>query len=473
MKRTRREFITSLGGAVAFSAFPNLLLPSESRRQKPYNFLFVLTDDLGYGDLQCYGHPHIRTPYLDLLAKEGLRLTHCYSPSPLCSPARAGFLTGRTPYRTGIKSWIPEGTEVFLRRPERTLATILKENGYETFLGGKWHLCGKFNSPEHPQPDDHGFDHWLATPNFTRPTHRNPTNFVRNGEALGEIEGYAAQIVVDEAVQWLEGRTSNQPFFQYVCLHEPHSEIASPRRFERIYQDLTEGAADPSTLTDRGPGEYYANVTHLDYQVGRLLKAIDRMGMRRDTFVFFTSDNGPVTENWRHWWEVNMYGSTGGLHGRKADLYEGGIRVPGIMRLPGRIEAGSVSDTPVHGCDLSPTVCGLTGASVPADRPIDGDDMSPVFQGRRIDRKQPLYWQFTTFDTHHFGDSPFLGQYAVRDGDWKLIADESMENFELFNLRNDPAESRNVAESERGQLQRLRDKMDAINESVRSDPLAS
>ena len=313
----------------------------------------------------------------------------------------------------------------------------------------------------------------MATPNFTSPTHRNPTNFVRNGEALGEIDGYAAQIVVDEAVQWLEGRSSNQPFFQYVCLHEPHSEIASPRRFEKIYRDFTEGAADPSTLTDRGPGEYYANVTHLDYQVGRLLKAIDRMGMRQDTFVFFTSDNGPVTENWRHWWEVNMYGSTGGLHGRKADLYEGGTRVPGIMRLPGRIEAGSISDTPVHGCDLLPTVCSLTGASVPADRPIDGDDMSPVFQGRRIDRKQPLYWQFTTFDTHHFGDSPFLGQYAVRDGDWKLIADEGLENFELFNLRDDPAESRNVAESERGQLQRLRDKMDAINESVRNDPLAS
>ncbi len=198
MGKTRRQFLTLMGAAAALSAFPHILRSKTDVSKTPPNILFILTDDLGYGDLGCYGHPHIKTPYLDLLAREGMRLTHCYSPSPLCSPARAGFLTGRTPYHTGIESWIPAGTEVHLSQQEKTLASILKEHGYDTFWGGKWHLNGKFNSPEHPQPDDHGFDHWLATPNFTRPSHQNPSNFVRNGEELGEKEEVNRSVANDQ-----------------------------------------------------------------------------------------------------------------------------------------------------------------------------------------------------------------------------------------------------------------------------------
>ena len=471
MNKTRRGFLTALGGAAALSAFPNLLLSARSQQKRRPNILFILTDDLGYGDLQCYGHPHIKTPFLDLLAKEGCRLTQCYSPSPLCSPARAGFLTGRTPYRTGIKSWIPEGTDTYLHSREKTLATLLKEDGYSTFLAGKWHLCGKFNSSIHPQPHDHGFDHWLATSNFTKPTHRNPTNFVRNGKALGKIEGHSAQIVVDEAIQWLEIRDSNKPFFQYICLHEPHSEIASPERFNQMYSQFTIGKPDPPSLTDRGPGEYFANVTHLDHQVGRLLRKLDQLGLRQNTFVFFTSDNGPVTENWRHWWEINMYGSAGGLRGRKADLYEGGIRVPGIVRFPGKIRASTVSELPVHGCDLLPTVCQMAGLPLPVDRAIDGQDFSPLFQNGTIDRNQLLYWQFTTNDATHFGDSSFLAQYAIRDGNWKLVADKNLENFELYDLADDPTEASNLAAVEKEHLTTMVRKLASINESVANDPL--
>ena len=460
-----------MGAAAALSAFPHIVRSKRAASKSQPSILFILTDDLGYGDLGCYGHPHIKTPYLDLLAKEGMRLTNCYSPSPLCSPSRAGFLTGRTPYRTGIESWIPEGADVFLHRNEKTLATLLKEQGYATFVGGKWHLNGKFNSPEHPQPDDHGFDHWLATPNFTKPTHQNPTNFVRNGKTLAELEGFSAQIVVDEAIQWVRERDLTKPFFQYVSLHEPHSEIASPETFNRMYSHFTKGEADPPNLTDRGPGEYFANVTHLDYQIGRLLKNYDWLGLRQNTLVFFTSDNGPVTENWRHWWEINMYGSTGGLKGRKADLYEGGIRVPGILRYPGRIKPSTQSAVPVHGYDLLPTICRVAGVAIPDDREIDGQSFDPLWRGGSINRKQPLYWQFATHDTSYFGDSPFLAQYAIRDGNWKLIANKEMDRFELFDLAQDPAESINLAGRKNTPLSPMIGKMEEINRSVASDEL--
>jgi len=229
----------------------------------------MLCDDLGYGDLACYGNSRILTPNIDRLAADGLKLTQCYSPSPLCSPARAGFLTGRTPYRTGIESWIPEESDVYLRSEEITLGTLLRDSNYDTFLAGKWHLNGKFNNPEQTQPHDHGFETWLATQNFTVPNHRNPVNFVRNGDAIDVFEGYSSNIIADEALEWLSTRKSNNPFFQFLSFHAPHSEIASPDAFNAMYADLTDGAPDLENVTARGPGEYYANITHLDHEIGR------------------------------------------------------------------------------------------------------------------------------------------------------------------------------------------------------------
>ena len=177
------------------------LLPTRAAQPSaPPNLIVFLADDLGWGDLGVQGHPIIKTPHLDAFAKQGVRLTQCYSASAVCSPSRSAILTGRTPHRNGVYTWIQERSEVHLRTSEITLPRLLKSAGYATAHSGKWHLNGLFNNPAQPQPSDHGYDWWLATQNNAGPSHENPSNFVRNGQPLSRLEGYAAPLVVDEAV---------------------------------------------------------------------------------------------------------------------------------------------------------------------------------------------------------------------------------------------------------------------------------
>jgi len=444
----------------------------------PPNIVIVYADDLGYGDLGSYGHHTLKTPHLDQLARDGLRLTNYYSPSPLCSPSRAGLMTGRTPFRSGIRSWIPEGTDVQLEASETTLATLLKRAGYDTFLGGKWHLNAGLDREDQTQPDDHGFDHWLAMHAFPIPHNRNPTNFFRNGEALGEVEGYTAQIVVDESIAWLREQQKKPqgedaaPFFMYLAMIEPHSTLANPDDYNAMYAHLTDGETEPivnglpeppmELLETRGPGEYYANITYMDAQIGRFLAALDAAGLRESTIVIFASDNGPVTTEWRNWWEVNLYGSTGGLRGRKADLWEGGIREPAIIRWPGVVEPGSVSDAIVSGYDLLPTLAQVVGFDLPDDRPIDGENAAAILRGEAFTRERPLYWEFDDVRGMH---------YALRDGEWKLLANEGLDYLELYHLASDRHEVVNRAASEPEVLATMVAKLRRHAKSVREDPL--
>ena len=207
---------------------PSTVMASDLRP----NIVVVLADDLGYGDLACYGHPVIKTPHLDQFAREGLRFTDCYAAAANCSPARTGLMTGRTPTRVGIHNWIPMFSPMHVRRSEITIATLLRNAGYSTCHVGKWHLNGDFNLPSQPQPSDHGFDHWFSTQNNALPNNRNPFNFVRNGKPVGPLKGFAARLVADKAITWLEkGRDQEKSFFLYVCFHEPHEPIASDKRF--------------------------------------------------------------------------------------------------------------------------------------------------------------------------------------------------------------------------------------------------
>ena len=176
------------------------------------NFVIMVADDLGYGDLGSYGHPTIRTPHIDRLADEGLRFTDGYAAAPVCTPARVGLLTGRISSRVGVYDWIPPGSDVHLPVEETTVAELLRDAGYETVYLGKWHLNGGLGTDQ-PQPDNHGFDHWFATTGFAMPTHLNPFNFVRNGVEMGPLEGYACDLLSDEAVRWLtELRHPDRPF---------------------------------------------------------------------------------------------------------------------------------------------------------------------------------------------------------------------------------------------------------------------
>lgn len=423
---------------------------------KPVNFVVFLTDDQGWGDLGSYGHPLIQSPNIDHFAAEGIRFTQCYAASAICSPSRSAILTGRTPYRNGVFTWLPERDRVHLRSSEITIPTLLKQKGYETCHVGKWHLNGWFNSPQQPQPSNHGYDWWLATQNNAAPSHKNPTNFARNGKPLGQLQGYSALIVVDEAIAWLKKqRDPSKPFFLTVWTHEPHLPIESAPRFMAFYRG------------DQGLRKHHGNITQIDYAFGKLMEALDDLELREDTFVIYTSDNGPEGTGVRdpdaekkYPYRTKLRGSTGPLRGRKRDVYEGGIRVPGIIRWPQSIKAGSVSDEPIIGSDIFTTVAGIAGVTLPKDRTIDGADMRPAFEGQRIDRDVPLYWRC------RIARGP---KTAMRIGDWKILANESLTTFELYNLRHDPRESYEVSEKYPQEFERMQTGLRKLNAEIEAE----
>lgn len=413
------------------------------------NLILFLADDLGYGDLACYGHPIIKTPNLDAFAKQGVRLTQCYSGSAVCSPSRSALLTGRTPHRNGVYTWIAEGAEVHLRTSEVALPKLLKTVEYVTCHSGKWHLNGLFNNPAQPQPGDHGYDWWMATQNNAAPTHENPNNFARNGQPVGQMQGYSAPLVVTEAITWLkEKRDASKPFFLAVWTHEPHYPIKSDPKFKELYPDLTDDIQK----------EHHANVTQMDHAFGMLMQALEEQKLADSTFIFFTSDNGPEGDGIK----TPGRGSSGGLRGRKRDLHEGGIRVPGMARWPGKIPAGTTCDVPVIGSDVFPTMLGIAGVELPKDRVIDGVNVLPILEGKatRVERPQPLFWRL------HMAPN---AKYAMRVDDWKILADESMTSFELYNLKDDPQETTDLKDKEPARLAALKEQLIKQNAAINAE----
>ena len=441
-------YVVAVLGSGSHSSVARADDPSQPERRP--NFLLILADDLGWGDLACFGHPVVKTPHLDRLASQGMKLTSCYSAGANCSPSRAGLMTGRTPYRVGVHSQIPMLSPMHLRASEITIARLLSDAGYATCHAGKWHLNGMFNLPGQPQPSDHGFAHWFSTQNNCLPNHLNPYSFVRDRIPVGPQAGYASQLVADEAIRWLKaGRDSQAPFFLFVCFHEPHEPIRSAPEFEALY-DFPD---DPSRVA------HHANISQMDHACGRLLATLDELGVANDTIVWFTSDNGPERTKWHN------TGSTGGLREYKGNMYEGGIRVPGIVRWPRHVAPGSTSDTPVCGTDFQPTAAAIAGVEAPADRTLDGMNIALLLEGKPLARTRPLYWQFNYAHTR-----PRL---ALRDGDWKLISTldklpprgvnitettndilkhAEPAEFELYNLRDDIGETTNLAEREPAKL---------------------
>lgn len=460
--------------------FPVSLLGVEL--QQP-NFLVILCDDLGWGDLNCFGHPHIQTDNLDRLAADGMRLTACYSAAPVCSPSRAGLLTGRNPNRAGIYDWIPAAPAtgrvapdsrhlVHLRREEITLPKLLKEAGYLTAMAGKWHCNSMFNSPDQPQPGDAGFDHWLATQNNAGPSHKNPVNFVRNGQSAGTMKGFSCQLVADEAIQWLESNYQSsqiKPFFLYVPFHEPHEPIASPEHLVDQYRQAAATADE---------AQYFANVHNMDLAVGRLLQTLDRLQLSDNTLVFFSSDNGPETLD-RYPGANRSYGRPGPLRGMKLWTTEAGVRVPGIIRWPGKIAPGLACETPISLLDLLPTFCSLAEIPIPPIE-IDGMDISLILEGNYRPRAKPLFWFYYNALNEQ--------RAAMRDGKWKLLAKfnagqlpkvvnvternvelvraTELTDFSLFDLSSDIGESMNVAAQHPEELGRLVEKMKNIYQDL-------
>lgn len=419
------------------------------------NILVILADDLGYGDLGGFGHPVIQTPNLDNLARAGMKLTSCYAAAPVCSPSRTGMLTGRTPFRVGVYDWIPDGHPMHLRNSEITVASLLKKAGYATGHFGKWHCNGLFNRPGQPQPGDLGFDTWFSTQNNALPTHHNPRNFVLNGKSVGMIEGFSSQIVTDRAIEWLRQRKPAQagaePFMLFVWFHEPHERVASPPRLVEKYTAKAE---------NENQAQYFANVTHLDEQVGRLMATLKEINADQNTFIFFTSDNGPETLK-RYNTASRSYGTPGAMRGMKLQLYEGGIRVPGIAAWSGKIAPGTTSDEPVCGVDILPTLCELAGVKPPQDRKLDGQSIAGLLKGGAMERTRPLYWQYDK------AMGPM--KVALRDGAWKILADEKLQKMELYNLKQDVSEKQDLAAAEPARLAEMAAKLREYHKDVKAE----
>lgn len=465
-----RALITTLTLALSV---PSLAL------DKP-NVLLVYVDDLGWGDTAAYGHLFVETPTIDRLADEGVRFTQFYAPSALCSPSRAGLLTGRTPYRTGVKDWIPDDSSVALGANETTLADLARDAGYRTAVIGKWHLNGGLGLTDAPQPKDFGFDHqyglgaWVKNSTVAageppRSGAMYPDNFYRNNERLGPLQKFSAELVSDEAISWLE--SGENPFFLYLTYSEVHTPIASPRAYLDKYDSFLTDVArnDPyryyfdfADQPWRGRGEYYANISFLDAQLGRVIEHLREAGQLDNTVIVFSSDNGPVTAAANTPWELGMAGETGGLRGMKRYIFEGGLRVPGIIRFPAEIPGGAVIDTPVTALDVFPTLAKVLGQPLPEGVPLDGQSLWPLFSKGTFVRQTPLFFALKTPDGL---------EYALRDGDWKLLADSAGKPRYLFNLADDRYEVRNLLDAEPERSSRMMQALDAKLESIASDPL--
>lgn len=423
------------------------------------NIVMILCDDLGWGDLGVHGHPHIQTPHLDQLAAEGMRFTNFYSTAPVCSPSRVGLMTGRSPNRAGVYDWIPPSgkprpdarEQVHMKRDEVTIAALLKQAGYATCLSGKWHCNSAFNRRSQPQPDEAGFDHWFATQNNAAPSHENPNNYVRNGESVGEIEGFSCQIATDEVIQWAKGVHASdpqQPWFAYLAFHEPHEPVASPAELVKQYEGVT---------WSMDQAQYFANVHNVDLAVGRLVKALEELGVRDNTLIVFSSDNGPETLR-RYQRAKRSWGVTGPLRGQKLHTYDGGFHVAGIFNWPAAIAPGQVTDTVGSALDILPTACELAGAALP-DRPLDGMSLVTLLKtGQPAPRAKPLVWAYY----NAINDA----RVAMRWGPWKVLArlndgqfpkrtnltpttlreaqSAELTDFEIYNVSVDPGEVVNL-----------------------------
>ena len=438
----------------------------------PINFLLIVVDDLGYGDLGSYGHPVIQTPNLDDLADKGIRFTQYYSASALCSPSRAAMLTGRHPYRTGIQSWIPADSGVHLRDREITLAELLKAKNYQTALIGKWHLNSDLGSESEPQPTDQGFDYFYGHNAFQTPTNKNPDNLYRNRDPLPVQTGFTADLFAEESIEWLSARDPKRPFFLMLSMAEPHTPIENPDEVNALYHEHTMGDIVPipsggssppkALLKARGPGEYYANVTYMDQGIGQVIDFIDEAELRSSTLIIFVSDNGPVTDDWIHWWEVNAYGATGGYRGRKHFLYEGGVRVPAIISQPGRLPEGQVSNAMFTGTDWLATLAGLLSFEIPSDRPIDSVDVARDWISNESARFTSVHWSLPT---------PNGLDHAIRVGKLKLILDQDFNPVALYDLEEDPFEMFDLRAEMPERVSELVKQHRSFMESVESDPL--
>ncbi len=421
------------------------------------NIIFILTDDMGYGDPGCYGQQTLKTPNIDRMAAEGIRFTQFYAGSPVCAPSRASLMTGRDPghcrvrgnYETGPNGF---GGELELRPQDMTIAEVLKRAGYQTTLIGKWGLGMNGTTGE---PDRKGFDTYYGYLNQAHAHMQFPDYLFRDGRkemitenADGRRGRYSNDIFTSEAIQYIR-KAGTKPFFLYLAFVTPHAEMLVPEdsiwdQFKGRFKETpfvmgTEGGNGIDSLgvyhSQAYPEAAFASViTHIDNDVNKILATLKELGLDENTVVMFSSDNGPHKEGGNNPYYFN---SNGEYRGIKRDVYEGGIRIPFIVKWPAMIRAGQVSMQIGAFWDILPTVAEMAGVNI-NDVPGEGYSLMPTLTGDTASQRQHPYY-YWEFHENKYSDQ------AVRKGDWKAVRHDPDRPAELYNLKKDPVENYNVA----------------------------
>ena len=441
--------LTILAGPLLGRAQSPQLESLRAKRQGGPNIIFILADDLGYGDLGCYGQKKIRTPNIDRLAAEGMRFTQCYAGSTVCAPSRCSLMTGLYTGHARIRG----NANVPLKQEDVTVAEILKPAGYNTAVIGKW---GLGNEGTTGVPNQKGFDQWFgyldqvqAHNYYPEFLWRNERQWTLRGNANGQKGEYSNDWFTRAATNFIR-INQKHPFFLYLAYTIPH---ANNELGARTGNGMEVPGDAPYSNESWPPVEKNkaAMITRLDTDVGKILEKLKEQKIDQDTIVFFASDNGPHKEGGV---DPKFFESSGPLRGIKRDLYEGGIRVPMIVRWPGKIKAGSTNDQVWAFWDFLPTAAELTGAKLP--KGIDGISMMPALLGlKQTNQHEFLYWEF-----HENGFSQ-----AARTGDWKGVKPGPDKPLELYNLKEDPGEKNNIA----GQHQDIIAKIEQYLKTARTE----
>ncbi len=473
-------------------------LAAQAQPSRPPNVVLLMGDDHGWEETGYNGHEFLRTPTLDRMAESGLRFDRFYAGHPSCSPTRGSVLTGRHPNRYG--TFAPNWS---IRPEEISVAQLLGAAGYATGHFGKWHV-GPVKADSPTSPGALGFDEWLSHDNFFE---LHPT-LSRNGGPPTRFDGESSEILVDEASRFIERAVADdRPFFVVVWFGSPHEPYSALARDLALYDDLPARYAERTvTLTSNETGlpterplrdvlrERYAEITAIDRAIGRLRAHLDAAGVRDDTLVWYKGDNGTPPSG-----VADM-----SHRGRKGTMYEGGVRVPGVLEWPARIPEGRVTGVPVVTSDILPTLAALAGQPLPT-RPLDGIDLTSLLDGEMTRRPTPIFfWSFDVAGYQGREGAPYIepalqegttplvklmdgistrvfrnfhhpwvdprdraGARVVMDNDYKLVVDGTRETgIELFNLVDDPAETTNLASREPATVERLREALEVWQTST-------
>jgi arylsulfatase A-like enzyme len=446
----RFKLVTTLVAGCVLAAAGTAQQPRDVRP----NVVLIITDDMGWSDLGSYGATDVATPNIDSLARDGIKLTDFYANGTTCTPTRAALISGRYQQRFGLETPLPTATrpggERGLPVTGYSLPQLLKGNGYATGLVGKWHLGYK---PEH-SPNAHGFDYFFGLKSgyhdyYTHTANDGVPDLWENDRPI-DREGYTTDLVTERALRFIE-QHARGPFFIDIAYNAPHWPYQVPGE-----ASVAPGNARHVMPHEPGAGsraDYVAMVEQVDRGVGEVLAALERLQIADHTIVIFTNDNGG------EWLSSNEP-----LNGRKWLVWEGGIRVPALVRWPGRIPAGKVSDQVGITMDLTASILAITGTSVPADAALDGMNLFPIFQGDAPEVERTLFWRSGTPSPLQTAARP---QTAVRRGDWKLIID-SGHTF-VFDLRTDIGERHDLASKRQDVAQELWPLLKAWEEEVDSE----